>query len=95
MAVHVSMILERKGRDVITIKRAYQELEMEGVIVTRQGKGSFVAERPALANDLRAAELDEHLERARRVGTAMGLSIEEIAERLHELGRAPAAREDA
>ena len=29
---------------VITIKRAYLDLENEGVIVTRHGKGSFVAE---------------------------------------------------
>ena len=30
---------------VITVKRAYLELERDGVIVTRQGKGSFVAEQ--------------------------------------------------
>jgi GntR family transcriptional regulator len=70
---------------VITIKRAYLELEMEGVIVTRQGKGSFVAENPALGADLRAAELDEHLARARRIGAAMGLTVEEIADRLRDL----------
>ena len=29
---------------VITVKRAYLELERSGIIVTRQGKGSFVAE---------------------------------------------------
>ncbi|NJR72051.1 MAG: GntR family transcriptional regulator [Gammaproteobacteria bacterium] len=32
------------GVSVITVKRAYLELERAGVIVTRQGKGSFVAE---------------------------------------------------
>lgn len=30
---------------VITVKRAYLELERAGLIVTRPGKGSFVAER--------------------------------------------------
>ena len=34
---------------VITVKRAYLELEREGVIVTHHGKGSFVAPDPALA----------------------------------------------
>ena len=29
---------------VITVKRAYLDLESEGVIVTRHGKGSFVAD---------------------------------------------------
>ena len=32
---------------VITVKRAYLELEREGVIVTQQGKGSHVAPAPA------------------------------------------------
>src|SRR3546814_8979630 len=30
---------------VITVRRAYEELERAGVIATRQGKGSVVAER--------------------------------------------------
>lgn len=30
---------------VMTIKKAYDELESEGYIVTRQGKGSFVAKK--------------------------------------------------
>ena len=34
---------------VITIKRAYLDLESEGVIVTRHGKGSFVADVNGLA----------------------------------------------
>ena len=33
---------------VITVKRAYLELEREGVIVTQQGKGSQVASNPGL-----------------------------------------------
>src|SRR5262249_41745367 len=46
---------------VITVKRAYLELEREGVIVTRHGKGSFIAEadlRPRLHDE----ELAQHLE---------------------------------
>ncbi len=30
---------------VITVKRAYLELEREGVIVSRQGRGSFIADK--------------------------------------------------
>ena len=33
---------------VITVKRAYYELEREGVIVTHHGKGSHVASTPGL-----------------------------------------------
>src|SRR5262249_58496328 len=46
---------------VITVKRAYLELERDGVIVTRQGRGSFVAEDVDLGTQLRHEELSPHL----------------------------------
>jgi GntR family transcriptional regulator len=67
---------------VITVKRAYLELEREGVIVTHHGKGSFIATDPALSPRLYDEELAEHLEQAARLGTLLGLSSEEIADRL-------------
>ena len=42
---------------VITVKRAYLDLKSEGVIVTRHGKGSFVADAQGLAKDMRLAHL--------------------------------------
>jgi len=68
---------------VITVKRAYLELEREGVIVTRQGKGSFVAERAGLSLQLRRDELDEHLAAAANIGRQLGMTADEIADRLH------------
>src|ERR1700749_91715 len=47
---------------VITVKRAYLELEREGVIVTQQGKGSQVASNPGLGLRLQELELEKHLE---------------------------------
>jgi len=41
---------------VITVKRAYLELERAGVIVTRPGKGSFVADTLDLARQLAVKE---------------------------------------
>jgi GntR family transcriptional regulator len=72
---------------VITIKRAYLELELEGVIVTRQGKGWYVAEGVQLAPALRTAELDEHLKSALRVAKSMGLGVDDLSERLRELDK--------
>ena len=46
---------------VITVKRAYLELERSGVIVTRQGKGSFVADTQDLPRQLAQEEFDAHL----------------------------------
>ena len=73
---------------VITIKRAFLELEREGVIVTRQGRGTFVAENVALGRDLRARELDERLAAAARLGTELGLDPGELAHRMREIAEA-------
>lgn len=61
------------GISVITVKRAYLELEREGVIVTQQGKGSWVGEGGAGAR-AQQEELERHLGRAAEIAAAMGLS---------------------
>jgi GntR family transcriptional regulator len=72
---------------VITVKRAYLELEREGVIVTRHGKGSFVAGGVDLPTCLQEQELDEHLAAAARIAHLLNLSDEELAERLEKIER--------
>ena len=67
---------------VITVKRAYLELEREGVIVTQHGKGSIVAPDPDLGTRLYDKEFEEHLRQVVRIGTLLGLTEEEIVERL-------------
>ena len=67
---------------VITVKRAYLELEREGVIVTRQGKASFVAEQVDLGSQLRREELDQHLAAAAQIGRELALTPEEVIERM-------------
>ncbi len=69
---------------VITVKRAYLELERDGLIVTRQGKGSFVADGADLGRRLQEQELNEHLTAAANLANALGLSDEEIERRLRE-----------
>ncbi len=73
---------------VITVKRAYQELEKEGVIVTQQGKGSFVAQIDDLGMRLREEELEQHLKAAIEVARSLGLDAEETRARLDDLLRA-------
>jgi GntR family transcriptional regulator len=71
---------------VITVKRAYLELEREGVIVTQQGKGSFVASTPGLGARLREQELEQHLEQATRIAALLGIRPRELEDRLREAG---------
>lgn len=70
---------------VITIKRAYLELERDGVIMTRQGKGSVVAERPGLQSSIQEAELCDHLQQAVSLGLLLGKSKTEMQRRIAEL----------
>ena len=69
---------------VITVKRAYLELEREGVIVTQQGKGSIVAPDPELSPRLYDQEFSEHLDQVVRLAALLGLPPEEVAARLRE-----------
>ena len=68
---------------VITVKRAYLELERAGVIVTQQGRGSFVSERIDV-DDVRQEELERAVEHAVRLGRAMGLEHDDLVALLEQ-----------
>jgi GntR family transcriptional regulator len=69
---------------VITVKRAYLELEREGVIVTCQGKGSYVADNVDIGMSLQQRELDEHLAAAAEIARRLGLDAKELEARLRK-----------
>src|SRR5262245_19891920 len=72
---------------VITVKRAYIELESEGVIVTRHGKGSCVADGAEVTTTLHDEQIDEHLAAAVRLARQLGVSDHDLATRLREILR--------
>lgn len=64
---------------VITTKRAYEELENEGYIVTMQGKGSFVAsQNKELLKEKRLRLIEEKLGEAVKESRLISLSLEEL-----------------
>ena len=71
---------------VITVKRAYEELERDGIIYRRQGLGTFVADaahdRSREVKKKRAIAL---LRDAVREGTEAGLSARDIARLLQSI----------
>lgn len=72
---------------VITVKRAYQELERDGVIVTQHGKGSFVAPRPGIPEAAPCDEIDKLLAKVLELARRLDVSPEQMAERLLELSK--------
>ena len=71
---------------VITVKRAYEELEREGIIYRRQGLGTFVADRAAdRSRDAKAERARELLREAVREATEAGLTAPEIVQVLQSI----------
>ncbi|PNT92657.1 GntR family transcriptional regulator [Clostridium thermosuccinogenes] len=68
---------------VITTKRAYEELEREGYIVSVPGKGSFVsAQNKDLLKEARIRIIEEKLAEAVQAARTVGISMEELLEML-------------
>ncbi len=65
----------------LTVKKAYDELEKEGLVATIHGKGSYISfsNRNLLAEEMRN-ELENDLELAIAKGRKIGLSDEEISD---------------
>lgn len=71
---------------VITTKRAYDELEAQGLIDTVAGKGCFVAEgNLSMIREQRLRELEGHLSAAAVLAKSCGLSRAELDEMLNVL----------
>ena len=69
---------------VITTKRAYEELEREGLITTMPGKGCFVApQNPALLREETLRRMEEHLSQAVDIAKTGGISLVEMTEALN------------
>ena len=69
---------------VITVKRAYAELGLAGIIVTRHGMGSFVAESPGLPNELLRTEFNQHFDAMLACATRLGITRSEIRRLLED-----------
>ncbi|MZP31055.1 GntR family transcriptional regulator [Heliobacterium undosum] len=82
----IRQLAQELGTSVITVKRAYLELEREGMILTRQGLGCFVApvEKGHLETTRREsvlAPLRQALAEAKR----LGMTMEEVRQLFAEL----------
>ena len=71
---------------VITTKRAYEELEADGFIVTQAWRGSFVAaQNPALLREEHLKKMESCLQNAVDAARLGGISCEEACETLRLL----------
>lgn len=76
---------------VITTKRAYDELEKDGLIVTVAGKGCFVAPKNLeMMREEHLKQIEQHLRAVIQLARPLELSYEDILEMLKLIdGEAP------
>lgn len=68
---------------VMTIKKAYDELEQEGYIVTVQGKGSFVASKNLeLIKEQKLKEMESYIEKIIDIAKKYQIEKEEMEDLL-------------
>ena len=69
-----------------TIKRAYRELERDGVIYVQRGKGTYVA-APTKMNDMRSELAQELASRSLREAYRLGLTVDAFTQALELAAR--------
>ena len=69
---------------VMTIKKAYDELEEEGYIISRQGKGSFVAPKNTeLAKDKAQKDIEEHITKIVEISNKYNIDKKDVIDILN------------
>ncbi|AFM41956.1 putative transcriptional regulator [Desulfosporosinus acidiphilus SJ4] len=67
-----------------TVSRVYLELESEGVLASRQGKGTFVKERPEIDTNMKENTLNDLLDDLIIKVSALGFSSTELLKALEK-----------
>lgn len=79
----IRMMAKELKVSIITVKRAYEELEIEGFVQTVPGKGTYVslANRERL-KEIQMSQLEEKLEAVVITAKSIEMSLEELQERV-------------
>ena len=73
-AIHVS---------VITVQKAYEDLQRDGFIETKVGRGSFVsAQNKEFYQEEQQRRAEEHLQQAADIGRISGIPVKKLVELL-------------
>lgn len=66
---------------VITVQKAYEDLQRDGFIDTTVGRGSFVsAQNKEFYQEEQQRKIEEHLQEAVDIGRSSGISLEKLIE---------------
>lgn len=66
---------------IITVKRAYEELEQEGFVETAPGKGTYVSmDNRERLREIRMSQIEEKLEEVVSSAKNIGMNLEDLIE---------------
>ena len=79
----IRMLAKELQISIITVKRAYEELESAGYVITIPGKGTYVSTtNKERLREARVNQIEEKLEEVVLASKAIDLQLEELIERL-------------
>ena len=68
---------------ILTVQKAYEDLQRDGFIETTVGRGSFVsAQNKDFYQEEQQRQAEEHLQRAADIGRTSGIPVEKLVELL-------------
>lgn len=86
MLPSIRSLAKSLGISVITTKRAYEELEKQGLIYSEQGKGFFVSRfNPNILLEEQLKTLEDHLADVVLEAKTLNLSVGELTDRVRLL----------
>lgn len=81
MLPSIRSLAKSLGISVITTKRAYEELEKQGLVYSEQGKGFFVSRfNPNILLEEQLKTLEDHLADVVLEAKTLNLSVEELTD---------------
>ncbi|MGL5675497.1 MAG: GntR family transcriptional regulator [Cellulosilyticaceae bacterium] len=82
----IRMLAKELQVSIITVKRAYEDLEAEGYVTTIPGKGTYVSgTNKERLREARLSQIEEKLEGIVKDAKAIDLTMEELISRLELL----------
>lgn len=83
MLPSIRMMAKELKVSIITVKRAYEDLEQEGFVETTPGKGTYVslASKQRL-REIQMSQIEEKLESSIIAAKSINMSLEELQERV-------------
>lgn len=83
MLPSIRMMAKELKVSIITVKRAYEDLEQEGFVKTTPGKGTYVSlDNRERLMEIRISQLEEKLEEVISSAKSINMSLEDLVERV-------------